>query len=533
MGVVSNLQAGNFATDGAYVQVLPAQPQVPTGPQTNQIALVGGASWGPVNTPVAFSDTTSAFAAFGTKTTTIKNIVRSAINAMPECSNFLGVRVTDSTDTKATMSIMDTAGTPAPLVTLTAVFTGSYANGASVRCDLQNGSSTSPVYQITVFFPNAPAQVFSNIVGYATIGSGFSAATFKANAVSAINGQVANVPASPYFVAAAGASIFTAVNAGTVFTATSGTDGDAGVTDTICLGADGSPGTGAYSLRGQVAGGQIVIVGLTTTSVFPTLAALCQQEGALGHFTFAQGTSTSTAAASKATNSLSHDFMLLDIDWDYVFDQYAAANGTSNGLLLTPPAAATAAVIAQVPPYLYPGNKPYAGKQNIVGTERLSIVNNGNISASTAIGQAEKAQRQAAGLLYLGPTPRGPLGLPFGTTSSGRLISDVRMQIQIGYALQGILGNFVGEMLSTDPNDETLRNARAAVDTFMQSLLAPTRKISAYKNVMDSSDNTSTTIGQGFLICKLSVQTLSAAQFAVAALQVGNTVQIVTTPVGG
>jgi hypothetical protein len=98
----------------------------------------------------------------------------------------------------------------------------------------------------------------------------------------------------------------------------------------------------------------------------------------------------------------------------------------------------------------------------------------------------------------------------------------------ISFDLQNILGQFVGSMISTNPNDPTLLAARDAVDAYFDGLKnGPPQKISNYTNILNSTNNTPSTIAKGFLIANIAVQTLSAARFVLAALQVGSTVQII------
>ena len=254
--IITNTSPGNFLTDGPYVDLVAPPPPIPTGPATGLIAIIGAANYGPVNTPTYFNDPSSLFNAFGNGTTLGYSLVDEALQAMPECQLFVGVRVTDGTDTSAVINITD--GSAGNVIVLTAKYTGTYQNAATALVSLVSGtSSVKPVYNITISSPGVSAEVFTNIIGYSS--SAYSAATFQANALAAINGTLANQPGSLRWTATAGASTI-APTTGTSFTASGGTNGTTSLTATTCIGTDGITGrTGLYTLRGIVQGAQVFI----------------------------------------------------------------------------------------------------------------------------------------------------------------------------------------------------------------------------------------------------------------------------------
>ena len=516
--IVNNLVPGSFTVDGVYIDEIPAQAATTPGPNTNLVAIVGGASWGPLNTPVAFNDQPSAFAAFGNATQDVHSLVSEAVNgAIPLCSSLLGSRVSDGTDAAATLLLLDTpsGGT---VLTLTAVYTGSYANGASAVVQLTGGNETTspgiPIYQITVFFPNANPAVYSGIVGGNS--GGYVAATFKANAIAAINGTAPNSLPNPWFTAAAGGSSLVPAKV-TPNLASGGLDGASGLTTSYLIGTDGEVGrTGIYALRTLVGGGTVIVAALTDPTVGSTLAEFAQEESCIAGLAFPSGTPTTTAVSTRATDNLSSPFLFLVMDWDYVYDPVAGA------LRLISPLGKAAGVVASAPAYQYPGNQPVNGVPNIVGTER---------TAGQPLSFSEQGLRQTNGLLYVyRPIPRGSVfGFPHGMMSDGvTLMSDTRMLNFIALSLETILGPFVGAMVSTNPKDPTIMQATSAMLAFFENLSGPTQPQIANYSIVPK--NTVTTIEQGQLIFAVSVQTLSAAKYVIAALQVGNTVQIVTSP---
>ena len=100
-------------------------------------------------------------------------------------------------------------------------------------------------------------------------------------------------------------------------------------------------------------------------------------------------------------------------------------------------------------------------------------------------------------------------------------IADIRTANYIGLSLFSVLGPFVGESQSQLANDPVRLGARGAVNQFMNTMLLPIPKISNYSNVLDTSNNTPTTIAQGFMIDNLAVQTLAGTKFILVNEQVG------------
>lgn len=627
--IITNTDPGNFTSDGVYVDQVSPQPATPTGPQTGLLAIVGTRSDGALNVPTPFTTQSDLFAAFGNGTTLNHSLVREALSAMPECTQFLGVGVSDGTDTVASISIIDTVTPTAGIVaTLVRKVTGSYANGASARVDLQSGTlAAAPVLRVTIFYPNAPAEVY---VVAGSSGGAYSSTVFVANLLAAINVGTASQAASPRWTAVAGTSTQNVLVA-TVFNASGGTNGDqfapapsapaapvistsgtagssqyqyelvqvgngdsapstvgnlttgnatlsvsnynivtcttvAGVkykllrqvggaggymlidtftasgtstiindqgqftpvayvaapnitADAALLGVDGITGrTGMYALRSLVQGAQVILAALTDATIGQTLIQFVVEENAIAHIAIPSNTTTTAAIAEKVANVLSNPSLIVDMDWDYTYD------AVSQQQLLVSPMGKIAGAIAAQPAYQYPGNQQVNGVVGITGTERIS-------NGVSTISNAEAGQRQQNGLLYLGYMPRAPLGpalgLPHGLASDGSLISDVRMLKSVSFAVQQILGTFVGDMLTNDPStDPTMEQAQAALQNYFQTLLKPIPQIASYQVIIGASNNTQVTIAQGFLIATILVKTLSAAQYVLALVQVGKTVQV-------
>ncbi len=523
MPIVTNTNPGNLLTDGVYLDLVPPTPAPFSGPPTGLIAIVGGANDGPVNSPQVFSNASSLFSTFGNDTVSSHSLVREALSAMPEGQQFIGNRVTDGTDTAATIHITDASA--GVVATLTRKDTGSFANGATATLALQSGTMTvSPVIQVNIAYPQQVQEVYANIVAYATVGGAYAASVFQANLDTAINVGTAQAAPSPRWTASAGAS--TLAPQTITFNASGGTDGTAALTTALLVGTDGLTGrTGIYALRGLCSGGQLIVADLTDPTQGQTLVAFAVEENCIALLAYPTGTSTTSAIATRASDDLVNPNLLLCSDWDTVYDVVSAK--TTN----VSPMGKIAGLIAAQPDYQYPGNQQVNGAIGVLGTERI-------VGGISTISAAEAAIRQQNGIMYLGFMPRalnGPqLGLPHAVTSDGvTILSDVRMLKSISVTLQQRLGAVVGTMMSSAPGatfgQPAFGAARDAMDAYFQTLLAgPPQKISAYQILLDASNNSTASVQGGFLIASVLVTTLSAAQFIVSALQVGKTVQIQT-----
>lgn len=532
--IITNTSAGTFLTDGPYVDLVPSPPAIPAGPDTALIAIVGSANWGPVNSPQYFSNPAQdGYNVFGNSTTDTSSLIDEAMAAAPECATFLGNRVTDSTDTAATILIKDNLA--ATLVTLTAKYTGSLANQAVAILTLVSGTTgAAPVYSLSIQFPGVAAEVFNNIAG-SSGGGAFAYATFIANVLAAVNGTLQNQPGSQRWTATSGSGTGTSATTGTL-TASGGTDG-ATITSAILVGTDGTTGrTGIYALRGLVQGAQVILSQLVDATKTATIVAFAQSENCSVWIAFASLTSTTTEVSNRATNGMSSPNLFLASDWDWMYDSIAGLNR------LRSPMGKAAGIISAQDPWMYPGNKPAGaqGAYGIISTDRNGNPNTNPPSGATPISVAEAGVRQQAGILYLTNNPNlyfqnSGYGLPHGMASDGKtLISDVRMTQYIAFSIQKILGQFVGSMITLQngnlivvgPNGQ-LVNPQDAVDAFLNQLKnAAPPQIANYSNLISNANNTVTSVEQGFLLANIWVQTLSAAKFILAFLQVGNTVSI-------
>ena len=522
------ITAGALTATGPYVLELANRPSVPQGPASNTLAIVGTSSDGPFNQPTLVSMQNGAgqiCSLFGTNTSLPNSIIRSALSASPECTSIVVVRVTDGTDAAAVCNIQDSQATPATVLVLTAINHGTEANNLTASVALQSGTaSSSPVYAVTVNYPNNNRITYSGIIGYATVGGAYAAATFQANAIAAINGTAANSVASPFVVASAGSST-SAPNVAATFQATGGADGATSVTSSVLQGTDGTTGrTGMYALRGTSFGG-LLLSGSTDLTTASNMAAFLGQTGGLGFVSIPSGTTTAAAIASKNTNNVSNQRIIACMDWCYVNDPLS-----KTAQKLVSPAAVIAGIVMALPPWKSPANKPVAGKVGINGTERT-------INAQPVDPNSEGALREQNNITWLTNQNIGAGGvfrLPHGQASDGSNISDTRMLDFIAVQVLQILGQSVGESQTPPPTNgapdqDATRNAALGRLVAFFDTLNPAVEGRAHPRIYAASvrfTGTPTQVQQGYLPFGIDVTTLSGVRYALATLQVGNTVWI-------
>jgi phage tail sheath protein FI len=506
---------------GVTVTLVPASPAAVQTGFTNLIGIVGTATDGPPNTPQYFSDANSMAAVFGTGSLLNSSLVREALSAMPEGANFVGVRVTDGTETAAVIELLDGAGVV--VASFVAIRPGSNANAATAILTLQSGTITaSPVYRVTLNYSNRSSEQFGGIVGYATAGGPYVAATFIANLLAAINGTTPNSLASQNFVATAGTSTAVPVT-GTTFTASGGTDGASGVTSAQLLGVPGDSATrtGMYALGGT--GFDFLILAANTDpSVIPDAIAFAESEqtGFIMH-AFPLGSSPTQMVANKITNSLSSPWLITCGFWDYVFDTYS---GTQ---LWVSPMGKIAGIMASLDPSDDPINQPTAGAAGINQTEA---------TAGQGLDAGDQSLLFENNIIYLGKFSytNNLFRLAHGLASDGSFIADSRMQIEVASAVKSFLYNYIGAKQSvpplnvSDPSADTDKT-RTAVRNGLNALGSQYEnagELQDFNAICDKTNNLSSTVLARQLIVNVTGETFPAVYFAMAFVQVGSTVAV-------
>jgi hypothetical protein len=523
---ITNTNQGNILTDGVYIDQITAPAPTPQGPQTGRVAGVGTANYGVDGEFVPFVNITGLGQAFGNNSTLPNALLADMPLCMPECQNLGAVRVTDGTDTAATIVVLDSIG--ATLGTLVNRLSGALPNptttaspnngvGAYGTQALTGSTATgAPNETLSIVFPGYPTEQYT-VPAYATAGAGYNAAAYIANLAAAVNGTGSGQAGSPRWTWVSGAGTHSPSN-GVNFPASGGTNG-ANVTTAQLLGSNTAIGrTGMYALSGQIQAAQFFLCGSFDPSAAAAMAAFAAQENAIAVIGFQSLLPTTTEQAQIAANNMVNDNLILTSDWDSFYDPFALIQRN------LAPMAKIAGIISSLPAYLYPGNEPPGGANGVIATDR--------IADPVVLSEAE--QRQQSNILYLTNNPvlfprATGYGIPFGTVSSGKLISDIRMLKTLSFQLGQAYGPLVGAMqgplptsgIDTDPFRIALLDA---TDGVLQPYLQA-GQIVAYTPVDNSTNNTNATIQEGFAFISVAVTTKSAARFIVTFLQVGNTVQ--------
>jgi hypothetical protein len=251
--------AAALSAPGVVVQILPPDQTVITGVPTNGVGLIGTATWGKVNSPVTIGSLQEQVQNFGPIQTNQYDLGTALYAASQQAANnFICVRVTDGTDTAASVAIVDTT-TPSAItgLTLTALYTGSY--GDNIQVTIGSGSAANS-YRVTISLPNQTPEVFNNITG--------SGATLWANIANAINLGQSGARAPSQLVVA---SLNTAISAVSV-TAPGSYATLPSLSATIGSGATLTPRMKAVSATvaaagsGYAAGDTITLAGGTSTT---------------------------------------------------------------------------------------------------------------------------------------------------------------------------------------------------------------------------------------------------------------------------
>jgi hypothetical protein len=222
-----------------YVQIVPPQTLLLNGVPTDVLGVVGTASWGPVGEPSIIGNMSDYASTFGPVMARKYDMGTAVAAAVQQgAANFRCVRVTDGTDTAASLSILGA-------ISFTALYTGSLGNQLSVTF---GPGSAANSWRLTVSLPGLTPEIFDNITG-----AGAVFWSKLANAVNSGNGALRGP--SQLIAATTLASGATPLSGTYPFSAgTPGTDGATAITAATLVGSDTLPRAGMYALRGQGCG---------------------------------------------------------------------------------------------------------------------------------------------------------------------------------------------------------------------------------------------------------------------------------------
>lgn len=315
-----------------------------------------------------------------------------------------------------------------------------------------------------------------------------------------------------------GAAAMTTPTLNVSATLTGGNDGVASITATNLLGDDTtSPRQGLYALRGKGCSA-VTLVDVYDLTLVAAQASFGMEEGCLVYTCGPAGDTISNAITAKNTNAIDYYSVV------HVFGDWPSFNDGTNKLQRK--VAPTAFLVGRrvnLSPNESILNKPLYG---IVCTEK-SASNYNYVDA-------EISQLYQNGFEVISNTPPG--GHYFGCATGRCSSSDEAthndsygtMTNFIAHTLNAGLGRFVGRLQSRRPNDPTRRDAKATIDAFFANManLRPTPMIDDFQVIVDLTNNSSSTIGAGYLFAACKVVYMSIVEFFVATLEGGQTVVI-------
>lgn len=489
-----------------YVQIVPPQTLLLNGVPTDVLGVVGSAGWGPVGEPMivgSMGDYASAFGPVVARKYDMGTMVATAVQQ--GASNFRCVRVSDGTDTAASVSILGA-------LTLTALYTGSLGNGLSAAI---SAGSAAHSWRVTIAMPGRTPEVFDNITG---TGAAFWQAV--ANAINEGTGPLRG--ASELVVATAGTSSLAPASGLYPFSAGSpGSDGAAGLTAAALVGQDTLPRTGLYALRGQGCG-IVVLADLDDTTQWSVIVGFGLEEGSYMILAGPAGDSITNAVAVKQTAGIdSYAAKIMFGDWIWWYDQ---ANGMTR---LVSPQGFVAGRLANLSPEQSSLNKPLYG---VVGSQKSGRATAGTTSTYSS---ADLAVLMSAGIdVIANPQPGGTFwGVRggFNASSNPAVNGDnyTRMTNYIAATLSAGMGLYVGQLV----NETLFRKIRGTLLAFLntmlgQGMLGTTDGSLPFAVVCDASNNPPARTALGYVQADVQVRYQAINERFIVNVEGGQTVQV-------
>lgn len=494
-----------------YVQIVAPQNLVLNGVPTNVLGVVGTASWGPINQPVAVSTMSDYATAFGpviARKYDMGTLVATAVQQ--GASNFRCVRVTDGTDSAANYAIGLVDG--AFSLMLSARYTGVLGNAISFTLA---AASVVGQWQATISMPGMVPEVFRNIVAS-------SPAVFWQNLANAIN--VGNGPLR-------GPSQMVVATVGSLDAATpavlgpqglaGGSDGAGNIAASTLVGIDSAPRTGMYSLRSQGCG-LGVLADADDATQWVTQAAFGLSEGLYMILTGPSGQAIASAVTLKQQAGLdSYSAKLMFGDWVFWSDQ---VNGVTR---LVSPQGFVAGRLSNLSPEQSSLNKPL---YSVVGTQRTGVPGSGQ---TTTYSDAELQVLFENGIdVITNPQPGGGYwGVRCGHNTSSNPAIDgdnyTRLTNYVAATLATGMGQFVGQVI----NAGLFQRIRSTQLSFLQTLLSEgvlgsVDGSAPYSVICDSSNNPQARTNLGFVQSDAQVQFQSINEKFIVNVEGGQTVVV-------
>jgi uncharacterized protein len=570
----------------AYVQIIPPGINYFNGAPTNIVGIVGTASWGPVNTPVTIGSMSTYAQQFGAIQARKYDLGTQVATAVQQgANNFRCVRVTDGTDTAATIAL-GVSGTVTPttagtgnamndVLTLsdgvTIKVTADSSGGVTAATVLSLGSATASttglavtattgtgtgaVFSLSIVDQIMFTSLYTGSLGtqtQVTLGTGSSSTattpTYKltvampgvqevfdniggtgaqlwSNMANAVNNGITSIRGpSQLIVATAGTASTTPVLATAALVGGSDGAGPMSITASTLVGQDVAPRTGMYALR--TLGCSVAwLADADDNTQWVNQLAFGVSEGVYVIGTGPLGDTITNAVTVKQTAGIDSPwFKLMFGDWVYWSDT------VNNILRLVSPQGFIGGLLGNLAPQNSTLNQPLFG---IVGTQKTGPASNGN----SAYAFADLQQLIGGGLdVIASPSPGGNY---FSAQSGHNSSSDAtrytdaytRMTDYIATSLGAATGVFVGQLQTAQQQ----LNAKAALGAFFQSLqdagqIGTSTGATAYNVTLDSTNNPASRVALGYEQADIQVTYLNVVEKFLVNFQGGGSVQIASAP---
>ncbi|QDH16786.1 phage tail protein [Swingsia samuiensis] len=469
-----------------YIQI--SQPQdLITGGNSSKLGIVGTAGWGPVGHPVVLGSNADYLAAFGSKQNVVTDVgVALNVAAMQGATSFCAVRVTDGTDTVASVMADD--------VNIQAKWTGTEGNNIQLIVE-----QTMTGYDLVVSHLVLGSMVYSG----KTWEDIQQAVQQDLSALITIN-LLETVPSL-----ATGQWILSG-----------GKDGGRPSTRQF-LGSDGPQMTGMYALKGQ--GCSVAFLhGLTDSLSYADQAAFGQNENI---YMIASGPSADTvshAVSAKMALGLSSTALKL------MFGDWVWYNDSDFGVILLSPQAFVGGLLATLSPEQSSLNKPLSG---IIGTQKAGL------SGSTSVySSAELSALFTSGMdVICNPAPGGSYwAVRCGHNTSDNSVVNgdnyTKMTNYLAVSLASGMGVYVGHVI----NDTLFADIRSTLLGFLSALLSQgvlgiENNSLPYSVVCDASNNPQSRTALGYVQADVAVRYQGINEKFVINLQGGSSVRVFTS----
>lgn len=490
-----------------YIQIAPPSENFINGVPTNILGIVGTAQWGPVNSPVTLGSLGDAVRAFG-NVQARKYDLTTAIWAavLNGANNIRAVRVTDGTDSAATVAVGSTG------VTITAKYTGTLGN--QIQYSLAVGTKAG-TWKVVLGLPGQAPEIYDNIAPGLTGNAVWQAIAAAINTgIGALRGP------SQLVVATAGAS--TAAPTAGSGTLSGGTDGTTTISGSVLIGQDTTPRKGMYALRST--GCQVAMLAdCDDSTTWTTQAAFGLSEGVYMIGVGPAGDTISNHVTAVGTAGVdTYAFKLMFGDW-------CLFNDTVNGVQrLISPQGFIAGLLSALSPEQSGLNKAMYG---IIGTQKTL--------ANQVYSNAELQQLAAARTDII--TNPIPLGARFGArigvnSSSSQAVNGdnyTRLTNYIAYTLNAAMGLYIGQLQTPAQR----ASASGAISTFLAALQLqgmigdvnqPTKQ--PFSVQLNAANNPPDRVALGYERIDVRVTYLSVITKLLINLEGGQTVRITAAP---